>query len=147
MGYSFTIGKASVDTFGKGEDLRIFPSVDPCEFDGDPSSVWVDNMGGDDATRCPSYSQWGDLLDQLPRMKFCFDYMERLVKEDREDRSFELRHFIPCALYADLLDGIELEAQSASPDAMKRAMWFVKWSREAIKRYGNLAAFDTPGEW
>jgi hypothetical protein len=145
MGFSFTIGKLGYDIDRRDGEFYQSPTVVPC--DGDPAMVWVDDMGGDGPVRCPSYTVFGNVLAKLPQFKAVFDAMMAYV-ERFHDWHERYPVGIPCKFYEDVLDDIEKEAtQSPEQDAAKRAFWFVKWSRQAITLYGELAAFETPGEW
>jgi len=88
-------------------------------------------------------------MQALPVMNSVFEMMRTLVAERRDNGEDEYAVFIPCAVYADKLHAIEVEARDPKTDrdAAKRALWFVKWSQEAIRRYREFAAFETPREW
>lgn len=146
MGYSLTIGKALIDTRDFDYDKQ---AVMPCE--GDPAEIHQDEWeatGMPGPVRLPSYTAWGEALEALSKFKALWSDLEtdcRVLGVEAD-----LGRWIPVRYYEDYLDGVEQEALKApkrcAADAA-RALWFVRWSREALRRYGNLAAFETPGEW
>ena len=151
MGYSFTIGKAVIryEITDEKHGPCIVPSVQPCEYDGDGSAIHKDDLGGDGPTRCPSYSSWYGILEACPALKGCMAGMRRWLCNQRgwQGESGGPEHWIPCRVYEDALPMIEAEAEKCSAEVAARVLWFARWSREALRLYGDYAAFATPGEW
>ena len=126
MSWTFVIGKA------------LGGRVVPCE--GDAAAIHSDEWADDGAKRLPSYSGWEEVLWALPRFRALFETLEHLARSHKPTS-------IPCRCYEDHLDTLEQEASQAGLWEAARELWFVRWSREALRRYGANAAFETPGEW
>jgi hypothetical protein len=154
MGYWLTIGKAEV-SYQAGGSTDTFPpmlrpEVRQADDDvEDPAAVHDDEYDGSpSAYRSISYHAWADTLDALP----VFNDLMAHVAEYAQSEGLV---FIPVEVYEDRLDAVAAEAdaylETAHADAeqaqAQRALWFVRWSREARDLYGDHAAFKTPGEW
>lgn len=150
MGFNFTIGKAELIYNGDGyyaNEKCHFVRVRPAHEDISPELVhrddWDCNSGAD---RNPSYSGWSYILDHAPKFKELFYSLEKLVRETRECGDY-YTFTIPCRVYEDKLDELEEEAKTVPDNAAARILWFVRWSRKALELYGDMAAFETPGEF
>jgi hypothetical protein len=152
MGYSFTIGRLGYarreyfDGRACSWEFVQVPAVFECE--GNPSDIHTDALEGvPGPCRCPSYYNWNVALNALPQFKYAFGSMREYVEHVRTYHRMSPAG-IPCMYYQGLLDSVEGEAiASKSANSAPRALWFVRWSREAIRRYGEMAMFETPGEW
>lgn len=152
MGYSFTIGKAAVEATTDYSPAKCFdslqPTVEPCE--GNPEEIHRDEWDCETGpTRLPSYSTWAGVLKACPALGGCFEGMQQWYRQSiGNNGDHSGAHFwIPIRTYADTLPMIEIEAEKCSEEVKARALWFVRWSRHALRLYGDLAAFATPGEW
>jgi hypothetical protein len=90
--------------------------------------------------RLPTYSDWGEVLAELQELSGLWRRMQSWADQ-------EGLVAIPCRRYEDELDRLEGEARGSRSWAAARELWFVRWSREALRRYGDKAAFEVPGEW
>lgn len=130
MGYRLVMGR----TRGTGQD-----AVEPCA--GTPANVHEDRWEGEPGSvRLPSYSDWGEVLSELPMLSELWRRMHASAEQ-------EGLVVIPCRRYEQELDRLEAEASRSRAWAAARELWFVRWSREALRRYGDDAAFEVPGEW
>lgn len=130
MGYRLVIGRAR----GGGED-----AVEPCA--GSPADIHEDRWEGEPGSvRLPSYSDWGEVLSELPVLSDLWRRMQAWAAREGLDT-------ISCRRYEQELDRLEAGANRSRAWAAGRELWFVRWSREALRRYGDEAAFEVPGEW
>lgn len=140
MSYTLTIGKAryigEVDEYG---DYHGW-TVDECEGPAPHTDEWEASPHAGEPIRLPGYSQWQEVLEALPAFHRVWDHCRTWARENR-------REVIPVTEYVRELDAVEREAANASPESAARAYWFSRWSRHALKLYGEAAAFETPGEW
>lgn len=173
MGYTFRIG--TVDGQKKiptnsGEQRSFRPAHE--DVDEPP---WRDEYEapayGGSSIRMISYSTWSNVMDGVSSLGVLFRSLERIYGGDMLDRDY-----IKVSKYAHRLKMIEEEAEDLlegeprlDKDEIKdrgpldsdmyeehsseeaacavRALWFVKWSRKALRMYGEDAVFETPGEW
>jgi hypothetical protein len=133
MGYRLVIGRAR----NAGEVCD--DAVEPCA--GYPADVHQDDWEGEPGpVRLPTYSDWGEVLLELPELSGLWRRMQKWAAQDGLVA-------IPCRRYEQELGRLEGEASRSRPMAAARELWFVRWSREALRRYRDEAVFEVPGEW
>lgn len=172
MGYTFTIGRPAIETDTVVGDPVIDPRTQPVsQVVDDPTSVHADEYEGSpyegSAKRSVSYTVWSNICDIVTELGLLWDDMES---------RYSTKKWVPVKYYEHRLDAIESEAEqlldgeprvsksvaeqhdpfdnpvleqqgSETASAALRALWFVRWSREAQNQFDEMAVFEVPGEW
>lgn len=139
MSYTLIIGKATLNT-DHGEYGCGTWRVDECEGPAPHTDEWEASPHEGSPVRLPGYGQWHEVMQQLPAFRKLWLRLERWSRENRS-------YVIPVTEYVRELTAIETEAYFASREYASRAYWFCRWSRQALKLYGEAACFETPSEW
>lgn len=140
MGYCFRIGKAEIESRFDQYGQELVAHVRPVG----PTKKWTD--GG---VRLPSYTAWSEFLDKAPLVLKLWD---RMYQESIKEHGFQI--FYPLSrIHEHEVNAIEemylmvAEEDRLEDYVLERVEWLVWAIREAKNQFGELAAFEIPGEW
>jgi hypothetical protein len=133
LSYRFVIGRARSD--GSPDEGYVWP----CQ--GNPDEVHRDEWDGERGpVRLPSATAWFEVTRAAP-------LLGAVLEEVVRSSSWPLDGPVvaPCSLYTHVLPDLEAEAATVPDWAAARELWFVRWSQEALRRYGRDAALEVSG--